>query len=393
MCVTMDAASNPASPGTSDVLIVVASFRQSLANYLFTSSHSFLSYGTRWQRTSPQKAQIIHTLAFPIRNTRKGKNRKTMPHALSPLGSDLPDVTATLDAGESSKDLTSVPAPSHPPISLSPPVLSQEPTTIKTRFLSSVPAKEPNLSCTEFDPHNIMTAWECDHDDAMPDHISNEEQSMLYLNPTQIHRMPIIPENSEYHDAHSNAMHFSNNYHLAYSTPLLSGHPISYNTGVDLTGLEQSYPPNAFQIEPTVVMDFPYSSMNGHNFPVRDDCEDFGSAFRHDEYADYGSPYDPDAVIRSSTPNGDQPYPPLDYRTDYDEGVTDREQPYAQLIYRALMAAPGHTMILRDIYEWFKNNTDKAADKETKGWQNSIRHNLSMNGVRYSQISNVPSSS
>jgi hypothetical protein len=69
--------------------------------------------------------------------------------------------------------------------------------------------------------------------------------------------------------------------------------------------------------------------------------------------------------------------------TPHEEGNVDKEQPYAQLIYRALMEADGHTMVLRDIYSWFKRNTDKAMDKETKGWQNSIRHNLSMNAVSY----------
>ncbi|KAF2090012.1 winged helix DNA-binding domain-containing protein, partial [Saccharata proteae CBS 121410] len=54
---------------------------------------------------------------------------------------------------------------------------------------------------------------------------------------------------------------------------------------------------------------------------------------------------------------------------------------YAKLIYRALMEAPGHTMVLRDIYSWFAKNTDKAEDKKATGWKNSIRHNLSMNGA------------
>lgn len=58
-------------------------------------------------------------------------------------------------------------------------------------------------------------------------------------------------------------------------------------------------------------------------------------------------------------------------------------EPYAQLIYRALRSAPGHAMVLKDIYEWFENNTDKAKNASSKGWQNSIRHNLSMNGVRF----------
>lgn len=57
------------------------------------------------------------------------------------------------------------------------------------------------------------------------------------------------------------------------------------------------------------------------------------------------------------------------------------EPPYAKLIYRALMNAAGHQMVLKDIYEWIALNTDKARDPAFKGWQNSVRHNLSMNGV------------
>lgn len=63
-----------------------------------------------------------------------------------------------------------------------------------------------------------------------------------------------------------------------------------------------------------------------------------------------------------------------------DDKECNLEEPYAKLIYRALMAAPNHAMVLKDIYKWFADNTDKASSP-TKGWQNSIRHNLSMNGV------------
>lgn len=62
-----------------------------------------------------------------------------------------------------------------------------------------------------------------------------------------------------------------------------------------------------------------------------------------------------------------------------DDGPFDK--PYAQLIYDALMNAPGHRMLLRDIYEWFIENTKKPRESGTNGWQNSIRHNLSMNQV------------
>lgn len=58
-------------------------------------------------------------------------------------------------------------------------------------------------------------------------------------------------------------------------------------------------------------------------------------------------------------------------------------KPYARLIYEALLQAPGHCMMLRDIYEWFERNTTKPRESGTNGWQNSIRHNLSMNKVCY----------
>lgn len=64
-----------------------------------------------------------------------------------------------------------------------------------------------------------------------------------------------------------------------------------------------------------------------------------------------------------------------------DDGGSINSEPYAQLIFRALKSAPGYRMVLKDIYDWFERNTDKAKNGTGKGWQNSIRHNLSMNGV------------
>lgn len=72
--------------------------------------------------------------------------------------------------------------------------------------------------------------------------------------------------------------------------------------------------------------------------------------------------------------------PPLGgFETDHEN--KEKGPCYANLIYQALMEAPGHKMILRDIYAWIARNTDKAKDPSSKGWQNSVRHNLSMNGV------------
>lgn len=57
------------------------------------------------------------------------------------------------------------------------------------------------------------------------------------------------------------------------------------------------------------------------------------------------------------------------------------EEPYAKLIYRALMSAPNYTMVVHEVYQWFRDNTTKGS-ADGKGWMNSIRHNLSMNAVR-----------
>lgn len=62
-----------------------------------------------------------------------------------------------------------------------------------------------------------------------------------------------------------------------------------------------------------------------------------------------------------------------------DENPSDR--PYAKLIWQAMMETPQKKMTLRQIYKWFEQNTTKPSDSGTNGWQNSIRHNLSMNQV------------
>ncbi|KAJ5661056.1 transcriptional regulator family: Forkhead [Penicillium longicatenatum] len=54
------------------------------------------------------------------------------------------------------------------------------------------------------------------------------------------------------------------------------------------------------------------------------------------------------------------------------------DPPYSQLIYQALKESKDHRLQLQDIYAWFEQNTNKCKD-QGKGWQNSIRHNLSMN--------------
>lgn len=68
------------------------------------------------------------------------------------------------------------------------------------------------------------------------------------------------------------------------------------------------------------------------------------------------------------------------YYYDLNSETAD-DTPYARLIYLALMEAPGHRLVLKDIYRWMAENTNKAKDPAVKGWKNSVRHNLSMNKV------------
>ncbi|SPO02552.1 uncharacterized protein DNG_05225 [Cephalotrichum gorgonifer] len=84
-----------------------------------------------------------------------------------------------------------------------------------------------------------------------------------------------------------------------------------------------------------------------------------------------------------------------------DEMALDKDDtndlPYAKLIYKALLSHPQHAMTLQEVYDWFMINTNK--DKTNRGWQNSVRHNLSLNkafqkrDLNLSQGDTSPSSS
>ncbi|KAL3468431.1 hypothetical protein BJX64DRAFT_282603 [Aspergillus heterothallicus] len=77
--------------------------------------------------------------------------------------------------------------------------------------------------------------------------------------------------------------------------------------------------------------------------------------------------------------------PRVKHEIDREDVVKDEAEdanadpPYSQLIYEALFTAPGKKLPLQGIYLWFEKNTAKGRDRGSKGWQNSIRHNLSMN--------------
>lgn len=78
----------------------------------------------------------------------------------------------------------------------------------------------------------------------------------------------------------------------------------------------------------------------------------------------------------------DESRPAVDQNVPVDgEDTTKIARPYAKLIYKALMEKEEKMMKLQDIYQWFRDYTDKPKLAPGIGWQNSIRHNLSMNAV------------
>ncbi|KAF8540515.1 hypothetical protein BDD12DRAFT_880464 [Trichophaea hybrida] len=72
---------------------------------------------------------------------------------------------------------------------------------------------------------------------------------------------------------------------------------------------------------------------------------------------------------------GDANNLPMSSRAQFNE----KQEPYAVIIYRALMSVPDKRMVLADIYDYFRQNQPARAERDS-GWKNSIRHNLSMNG-------------
>lgn len=77
----------------------------------------------------------------------------------------------------------------------------------------------------------------------------------------------------------------------------------------------------------------------------------------------------------------DMKYDEKDSPSPMDPSDDKEGLPYAKLIWKAFMSTPSRSMHLQQIYEWFRQNTNKT-NGDGRGWMNSIRHNLSMNKVR-----------
>lgn len=104
---------------------------------------------------------------------------------------------------------------------------------------------------------------------------------------------------------------------------------------------------------------------------------------RQESPLDYSDDYRQDIGNMSWNHHGQSVPPQDDLFADDDEAEPeDSADPcYAQLLHRCLKEAPDHTMSLRELYEWVSQHSQKAKDLKNRGWQNSVRHNLSMNAV------------
>ncbi|KAI1685128.1 Forkhead domain containing protein [Pyrenophora tritici-repentis] len=307
-----------------------------------------------------------------------------MPHVQSPHRPSSADLCGSFDTTQSSKDAIGATLPLHTPSPLLslPSRLSVDVPTMSTAVQEPTPSRNQ-------DPHSTMSfngqepmQW-ATHTNFMFTPIGQDCAGYNTPNP-----LPLGNSGDFYHYA-QNGMSYNDNYSMAFPTQGPSSScPRSYNSS-DLITIPRencvvdSYPPTAYHIEPPKnhdALDLSDHGINDQLMQLSNDYDhhQYGSHMKIEDPTGYQSPYSD--LTRASTP-GDDPPGHADSHFEGHGGNFDKEQPYAQLIYQALMNAPDHTMILRDIYDWFKNNTDKANDSGTKGWQNSIRHNLSMNGA------------
>ncbi|KAK8047073.1 Fork-head transcriptional regulator [Apiospora saccharicola] len=161
-----------------------------------------------------------------------------------------------------------------------------------------------------------------------------------------------------------------------------------------------NYPPGYYQIS------------KGHDFPLTEDPSRPSpprTPFPHSRW----KPHDPDTTMGQDAPDmtpdhtdsvmsADSPLPKHEYSNSYpyDEGgnggdmphshqpdhhgmpeedeLAKGDEPYAKLIEKAFLSKDSRSMTLQELYQWFRENTERGRS-DGKGWQNSIRHNLSMN--------------
>ncbi|KAF1978899.1 hypothetical protein BU23DRAFT_190346 [Bimuria novae-zelandiae CBS 107.79] len=301
------------------------------------------------------------------------EDSKAMPRPPSPRSPSHADLSEDLGTLPPSQDDFGAPIPLYTPTPLlSSPRPSVSSSTMATALQDITPSTLKGLPPAAYDdlddPDTMQ--WGTHHNPLMSSIAQNDTGFNV---PMQFNSGTAIPYSYD-------RTAFNDNYNLAYQPPPPSSCPRSLNNGYGLNGMStngmnmSSFPPPMYQMRPQQ----PYEGMdlslspNNNLMQLESEYDEYPLRSIPEDSTAYSTPYDSD-VSRASTPASP--------RTLQEEEPIDGDQPYAQLIYKALLQAPDNTMILRDIYDWFRSNTGKAADKDTKGWQNSIRHNLSMNGA------------
>ncbi|WYZ44577.1 hypothetical protein EsH8_VII_001013 [Colletotrichum jinshuiense] len=230
---------------------------------------------------------------------------------------------------------------------------------------------------------------------------------------SQQYHSPIMNQTTWSSPQSMSADEFDNNYSYHHNQAVPTSYASSQHSPRTWPSTTQTPPPAAPQFNlPLRCQEQPFDGLNNHVPMPPDDLRDAdlhislhydNGAFQHgfesrhyeSENMKYesspatdapGSPYtgspasfhgdikiEPDVV----SDLGDQSSAPSAPPTK--DAASKDDEPYARLIHKALLSAPDYSLTLQELYTWFKENTDKPKRTEKDGWQNSIRHNLSMN--------------
>lgn len=154
-----------------------------------------------------------------------------------------------------------------------------------------------------------------------------------------------------------------------------------------------SLPPAAFSKEPLPIDQYSNNGLSAFDNISR-------NSFFHSQILplsdvpalEYDSTPDTNAYGRRQWTDSPMPDEPdgLAGSGETDDSLENSDPCYAELLRQALMEKKDdHTMLLKDLYEWVRTHSSKAQESGNKGWQNSVRHNLSMNAVGFSYGSSI----